>query len=341
MVIATANHLSYSQRSDERGHLALLDGWRALSILLVLAAHLLPLGPHYLHLNETVAPMGMALFFTLSGFLITRMLMTVDVRSFLIRRFLRIIPLAWIATLVVLPIDRAGPSTYAAHLLFYLNLPPFWMVDGTAHFWSLCVEVQFYLTIALAVSIFGQRALTAIPLVCFAVTSGRVLTGNEISIVTWFRIDEILAGGIVALFYTGRLGCLPAISASKLSVYWVFPIFAASCHPSLGALNYVRPYLAAATVYVSLVTAPRLLCRVSAFRLTAWIAEISYALYVFHGILVATWLGQGATIEKYLKRPLLVGLTFGLSHISTYYYERKFIGLAKRMTARKQDLSPA
>src|SRR5206468_10482977 len=111
--------------SDVRGRLSLLDGWRALSILLVLAAHLLPLGPKWLELNDAIAPMGMALFFTLSGFLITRLLLSVDVRSFLIRRFCRIVPLAWLAILIVLPFNRVEFASYAAHLLLYGNLPPF------------------------------------------------------------------------------------------------------------------------------------------------------------------------------------------------------------------------
>jgi peptidoglycan/LPS O-acetylase OafA/YrhL len=51
--------------------LPVLDGLRAISILLVLAAHMLPLGPKVLRLNETAGPMGMSLFFALSGFLIT------------------------------------------------------------------------------------------------------------------------------------------------------------------------------------------------------------------------------------------------------------------------------
>lgn len=324
---------------DERGRLALLDGWRALSILLVLAAHLLPLGPKILRLNETVAPMGMALFFTLSGFLITRMLLTLNVRNFLIRRFFRIIPLAWLATLIVLPFGNADAGTYAAHLLFYMNIPPFWMVDGTGHFWSLCVEVQFYVGIALAVALLGRDALRYIPLVCLAVTAGRIATGNEISIVTWFRIDEILAGGVAALAYTGRLGPLPASVASKFNVYWMLPVLLASCHPAFGALSYLRPYLAAGTVYVSLITVPRSLHRLSVLRITIWIAETSYALYVIHGILIATWLGQGETFVKYLKRPLLIGLTFGLAHLSTYYYERRWIQLAKQVTSQRRALN--
>ena len=46
--------------AEEKAHLGVLDGWRGISILLVLAAHLLPLGPKAWRLNETAGPMGMA-----------------------------------------------------------------------------------------------------------------------------------------------------------------------------------------------------------------------------------------------------------------------------------------
>jgi peptidoglycan/LPS O-acetylase OafA/YrhL len=75
-----------------------LDGWRGISILCVLAAHLLPLGPKSWQLNSAIGPLGMALFFTLSGFLITRFLLMHDnVLDFLTRRFFRIVPLAWLS----------------------------------------------------------------------------------------------------------------------------------------------------------------------------------------------------------------------------------------------------
>ena len=51
-----------------------LDGWRGLSILFVLAGHLLPLGPKSWQMNSSVAAAGMAVFFILSGFLITNIL---------------------------------------------------------------------------------------------------------------------------------------------------------------------------------------------------------------------------------------------------------------------------
>ena len=44
-----------------------LDGWRAASILLVLAGHLLPLGPKSWEMNGAVAALGMALFLRYPG----------------------------------------------------------------------------------------------------------------------------------------------------------------------------------------------------------------------------------------------------------------------------------
>ena len=64
-----------------------LDGLRATSILLVLACHMLPLGPKVLQLNGAAGAMGMSLFFALSGFLIISVLKNnADVPEFLIRR---------------------------------------------------------------------------------------------------------------------------------------------------------------------------------------------------------------------------------------------------------------
>jgi peptidoglycan/LPS O-acetylase OafA/YrhL len=53
-----------------------MDGWRGLSILFVLATHLLPLGPKVLRLNETFGPIGMALFFYTVGILDNKFFIT-------------------------------------------------------------------------------------------------------------------------------------------------------------------------------------------------------------------------------------------------------------------------
>jgi peptidoglycan/LPS O-acetylase OafA/YrhL len=273
----------------------------------------------------------------LSGFLITRFLAAehASVRTFVIRRFFRIVPLSWIVCLIVLPLYSASVGTYAAHLLFYGNLPPFWLLPMTSHLWSLCVEMQFYIGIALIVALVGRRGLYVIPLLCFAVTGLRIATGTHLSIVTWLRIDEILAGGIVALAYSGWFGPRPMQIAGRINVYAMLPLLFLSSHEIGGALAYLRPYMAATMVAASLVNPPPLLARVFEHRVTAWIATISYALYIIHGVLMNSWLGSGDLVEKYLKRPILIGLTFALAHLSTYRFEQPFIAYAKRLTAPK------
>jgi peptidoglycan/LPS O-acetylase OafA/YrhL len=99
-----------------------LDGWRAISILLVLSCHMLPLGPKAWNLNHSAALAGMALFFTLSGFLIvTTLFRNPSVPDFLIRRFARIVPLAALATVVYLLLQQADISYYVPHFLYYTN----------------------------------------------------------------------------------------------------------------------------------------------------------------------------------------------------------------------------
>ena len=69
-----------------------LDGLRAFSILLVLAGHLLPLGPKMLYLNGTAGSMGISFFFALSGFLITSgLIKNQSIREFIVRRLARIL----------------------------------------------------------------------------------------------------------------------------------------------------------------------------------------------------------------------------------------------------------
>lgn len=312
-----------------------LDGWRGLSILCVLAAHMLPLGPKSWQLNSAAGVLGMCLFFTLSGFLIASTLIYhSSVRDFLIRRLCRILPLAWTFLLLVLPLEAATPDTYWAHFLFYANLPPIWLTDLTGHFWSLCVELQFYLCIALVIAVLRQRGLLLLPALCLAVTAGRIWQGETVSIVTYYRVDEILAGACLALVYKGWLGDLLPRFLGWVNSYLLLGLLLISCHPASGLANYLRPYLAAALVGSTLYQSQTQLFRWLMARTLTYIAAISYALYVIHPLTTYGWLGSGNGIVKYAKRPLSFLLVFGLAHISTFYYEKHWIAWGKRWISR-------
>lgn len=112
------------------------------------------------------------------------------------------------------------------------------------------------------------------------------------------------------------------------------PLLLASGSSATGFLPYLRPYIAAALVGVSMFSAPRSLHTVLCSAPARYFATISYAVYVLHGMLAATWLGSGDRLVKYAKRPLLFAMTVLLAHWSTFRYEQPMIERGKTLSRR-------
>ena len=319
----------------ERDRFNVLDGWRGISILLVLATHLLPLGPHAWKLNIAAGILGMVFFFVLSGFLVTHFLLTrYGLGEFLIRRFFRILPLAWLYMTLMFLISPVTLEVWLAHFMFYINYPPERFVDTTPHIWSLCVEIHFYLGMAILVGMFNKRGLLLIPALLIAFTLFRATNGVHYSIMTHFRIDEILAGAMLALIYNDKLSGAFKIFLSHASFPVSFVLLLISCHPDGGFLCYLRPYFAAILVGSTLFNTQTRVAGLLQHKVLLYIATISFALYVIHPFLMTTWLGSGDDLEKYAKRPLLFALLFLSAHLSTFYYEQKWIALGKRLSSK-------
>lgn len=316
-----------------------LDGWRGISILLVLAGHLLPLGPKSWQMNEAIAATGMALFFILSGFLITNLLIKDDnVLHFLIRRALRIFPLAWLVLVITFVLSPVSSYEWLSHFFFYANSTPIISTtQKTSHFWSLCVEVQFYVFVAFIVFLFRQRGLYLLPILCLAITALRFYFSVDIiSIRTHFRVDEILSGCILALIYHKANATYLQNICNKINPILLFILLILSANSHFPTLNYFRPYIALLLVAVTLFSDDiRWYNSILESRFLIFVAGISYALYVIHGGLRYTWLGDGDILEKYAKRPLFFAVIFGLAYLSTRYYENYWIQLGKRLTTKK------
>lgn len=312
-----------------------LDGWRGISILLVLLGHLFPIGPKAWQLNGAIAASGMAIFFILSGFLITNILLrNQNIMHFLTRRFLRIVPLAWLFMAITLIASSATSDTYLSHFLFYANWPPMAITDYTGHLWSLCVEMQFYLLIALLVAVFKKHTFILLPILCVAITVNRYINDAPIAINTYYRLDEILAGCILALIYHQSADSFKNTIA-KLNPLFLFPLLLLSAHSDGGVFAYARPYFAMLLIGSTLFSQDATwFNNWLKGRILFYIASISFALYVIHGGLMNTWLAEGDKLEKYLKRPLLLAVTFALAHLSTFYYEKYWIHLGKKLTKK-------
>jgi peptidoglycan/LPS O-acetylase OafA/YrhL len=318
---------------DDHERLGVLDGLRALSICLVLAAHLAPLGPKPLQLNANAGAMGMCLFFALSGFLIMRTLQRSSVADFLLRRAARLAPLAWLYLLVVGLLHGPGWEAMLAGFAFSLNYRPDLMIRETEHLWSLGVEMHFYLAVA-AIAALHRRAVLLVWPMCLAVTALRVSEGAHLSIATHLRVDEILAGACLALVPAAWLR--PRSSHSAMPWTAAAAAWIVTSHPDSGALQFARPYATALLVALTLRLPDgglRLALTTPAAR---YVASISYALYVIHPLTAHGWWSAGTLTERYLfKRPVSLVITFALAHASTRWWEAWWIDRARQVIAER------
>lgn len=332
-------------------HVPALDGVRALSICLVMAAHMLPLGPKVLALNEMAAKMGMSLFFCLSGFLIVSMIhRNPDVTTFLTRRVLRILPALALYLLVLVLVLGLPGQIVLINLLFVSNYVTEGLSSGwpLGHLWSLSIEMQFYMAIAALTLLFGRNSVWFILPAALLITLLRVDAGAYVNIKTHLRVDEILSGGILALAvlqYGSRIrDFLTPTRRSLLLLTVAALLWILSCRQDAGALNYLRPYLAAVVVGLMMYCQWQPLMRVLESRVASYIARISYALYIYHMLMIFGWMNMGSDWERYLlKRPVSFLLTFAAAHVSTFWWEQRWQDLAKKLTsgpARNSAIAP-
>ena len=200
-----------------------LDGLRGIAIALVLLTHFGAPWPTTTHINRVVSNVlgvgwcGVDLFFVLSGFLITGILL--DTRgaenwwsSFFMRRVLRIFPLYYLALFVLVSFSvlRHGAAGAGSTWWYWTYLGNWSAVAGQEsgafpHFWSLGVEEQFYLLWPALILFAGPKRL---PLVaCAIVIAGPVIRfallhsqWPPIAVyhVTPARMDQLALGALVA-----------------------------------------------------------------------------------------------------------------------------------------------
>jgi len=221
--------MSLSQPSLRGAHYPTLDGVRALAILMVVLhnfsfddAVLTGLSGRLLSMGTGGGWAGVTLFFVLSGFLITGILLDTQherghFRRFYLRRTLRIAPLYYAVLLVafvVLPLAGTVPAAVRADqpqqiwLWTYLSnwVGPFDIAGHTfPHFWSLAVEEQFYLLWPLLTWRRSPQTVLrwglALAVIAPLVRTGLLLGGGTSGMVyVWSpcRMDALALGGCAA-----------------------------------------------------------------------------------------------------------------------------------------------
>ncbi len=305
-----------------------LDGWRALAIGLVIIFHCLPMG------NENRAWMGhlgVDIFFGLSGYLITALLLAeheqtgrIDLKAFYRRRIFRILPpaLVYLAIVGLAGLYKSGWEV-AACLFFFRNyLPDARGSYITIHLWSLAVEEHFYMLWPTALVLIGIKKMTNwISYAAFAVAFWRIWGAANFSIAgvpelqrTDFRLDSLLWGCALAfimqhppsrarLAATLRPWLCVLMSIAVLAPNFIYKI------PELAPLMLIAacltplliPFILAGTV----LHPGWALSRFLELPLLRWVGRLSYSLYIWQELFLlggkfhaasSVWVNLGSTL---------------------------------------------
>jgi peptidoglycan/LPS O-acetylase OafA/YrhL len=319
-----------------------LDGLRGVAIILVMFYHLVFFQPacrvdHLFHRFTQYGWTGVDLFFILSGFLITGILLDAKgapnyFRNFYVRRCLRILPLyyAFVLGLIFLyPLAgahfRAERDVLVANQTWLWTHTVNWLVAktgdfvskttlGTGGFWSLAIEEQYYLIWPAVVLLLSRRALlqTCVGLALFSIVARFVMalmgfSWAAIYSATFARFDPLAIGGVLAIVARS-----PGTLRQMRRYAWVAAGLALAGLAVIDQTQKVRflPLLVLASqlallpilwgsslVLVQTAAPSSFMGALIETPLLRTFGKYSYSLYLFHGHLIILPYGMGYQIK--------------------------------------------
>lgn len=276
-----------------------LDGIRAISIVLVVLGHWAELRYHS-DIAGAFANLGVRIFFILSGYLITTLLLeerdktrTINLRKFYIRRAYRILPAAFAFMLVTFAFFWHDLRWYhmAAAALYVTNFDfshPWFL----GHLWSLSVEEQFYLLWpGVLRKWYAQRVWIVLGVIAMAPLfriATHVLGLHGRSDETFPAVADILAFGCLLAFFSKRI---PNIS-SRMAVLTLVPVMLVPIYVGVRHFHITAMLLfvwwplmhtCIAGLILHAVRRPYFLLNI---RPAVWLGQISYSLYLWQQLFV-------------------------------------------------------
>ncbi|MEE9438640.1 MAG: acyltransferase [Saprospiraceae bacterium] len=337
---------------SDKKYFPLLDGLRGLAISLILIRHCIKSDNAIIDLMVQKCWIGVDIFFALSGFLITNILLNDKGNKgyfsrFYIRRILRIFPLYYFTLIVVFLIiwyfqledqyvfiENWGCFfTYTQNILFAFDNEEHNMLM-LFHFWSLAIEEHFYLFWPLLVYFLSKNRLLAvcILLITFS-TSLRFYFPRHVNyIFTLTRFDALAAGSIIAIIYVQYhhlilkyLDYVFIVSSLLLAFIMM------SSYPLLSPFKYTMVGVFSASL-VTYCIIPNKYSKIFNIlfdnKLMKTLGKYSYGLYVLHYI-IFIYFYQIIGEHSFINDILFFITMFSITYVVYHLLEKPFLKLKK------------
>jgi len=336
-----------------------LDGVRAIAVIMVLFYHFFKdVDVNYdilvlLKKLSLFGKTGVSLFFVLSGFLITRILLNTKqndsyFKSFYIKRVLRIFPLYYFFLVIyyfVVPLFlHQSFADFSQQIWYWTFMQNFaltfdWNSVGPIHYWSLSVEEHFYLFWPLIIYYCSLKnvkwAIVSLCIISFLVRFILIENQIEESLFTFARFDELAVGSFLAILELQQK--LVKQNLRKfLAVFIVFLIpliYISLNNGNYSLLESCARYLVLAMVYgsfiaITIVIEPdNFLKKILDNNALKSIGKISFGLYVYHPICFNIVINDLKITNLAFTFVLSFGLAYLVSILSYHLLEKKFLKL--------------
>ena len=290
-----------------------LDGLRAIAFLLVFLAHSMPY-------RDLPGGFGVSVFFFLSGYLITSLLrneaehhQSIDLKSFYLRRLLRIFPPCYVTVAIVSILAAFGllynSESYKSLVSAFLYFSNYWNILGWGNLpagmgilWSLAVEEHYYLLFPplyawfVFASVSRKRQAAWLLGLCAGALAWRCCRAAffhspwvNIYEGTDTRFDSILYGCVLAIIANPPLGdrvpwfrkhanilALAGALLIALSFAYRNPFFRDTFRYTLNAIGLAPIF------FLASLPGDRFLTRWLEWPILRWLGQLSYSMYLIH-----------------------------------------------------------
>ena len=331
-----------------------LDGIRAICITLVVFSHVCnayQFADGTRKIITSTGILGVQIFFVISGFLITTLLLkekvntgNISLRFFYLRRVLRIFPVVflYLACLLLLNIIfhlHIPVKSFIGAALFLANLSYFQSSWYTLHYWSLSIEEQYYLVFPFMLKkCINYIHLLLVIFICFIIFlralaySGHFPNWPFLQYIGFliYQSDGVLMGSLIAILCFKNH--IPFAFLQKYCVYlnFLLPVLICVFHFGVIGFDAVNPAITSLFIAVLLLCNTRQhnnpLYRFLNNRHIMFIGKLSFSIYIWQQLFTST----DGKFGKLTHLPLNLLLIFLAAWCSYTFFEKKFLKMKSR-----------